>query len=648
MVPARIGPTSASPSRVAPWLGSLARRVAWPLLGIGLSVTPAIASTVTVPDDFATVQQGIDSGADTVLVREGTYSETPLIERDLVLRGIGSYRPRLNELRLTNRNTYTLGTFVSGFDVAGNVGYTQVVNKSPIGVSIADCSMNVLQVDAFNDNCSLSLVRCRLALASSGDRYSGKGVGGITMEADTVGGGVSWVVWSQISVSIQHCWFQGALPGSSAGPAIELLYEPNGPVSHNRIENYGIGISAPDAEGALTLEGNTISGCGTGVQLAGNEGFLLKGNDIRNCGTGVSVSGDVGIIGNTIVGTSGRGVQAYISGSLNAAENVVGNCGGAGMHVEWDPWAYSGGWIRGNTVFNCAGAAMELSWSPAVPYDWVGVANNIGFGSGGWGLSISGTQFWHGCNDWYGNQSGAVNGVAADPTDLNVDPLFCDVANADVRLNSSSPLLADTASCGWIGALGVGCGATPTLVQRFGATRVSAGVEIVWQVADGATASAVWVERAESETGGWTQPATERSQDNRAVVELDRSAMPERAYWYRLVAQEASATVVIGAPIEVAAAARLEFRLTEVGPNPGSGPVRIGFALARASEIEIAVFDVQGRRVATLAHGPWPAGAHELEWNGGTSGGGAAPQGLYVLRYQYPGGQDKRAIARVR
>src|SRR5438876_12240037 len=69
----------------------------------GLGFHPARASTVVVPDDSSTVQLGIDSGADTILVREGTYDETPRLERDLVLRGIGvSRRPRLNGLQLTN------------------------------------------------------------------------------------------------------------------------------------------------------------------------------------------------------------------------------------------------------------------------------------------------------------------------------------------------------------------------------------------------------------------------------------------------------------------------------------------------------------------------------------------------------------------
>ena len=89
--------------------------------------------------------------------------------------------------------------------------------------------------------------------------------------------------------------------------------------------------------------------------------------------------------------------------------------------------------------------------------------------------------------------------------------MFCNVGNADVSLNSASPLLADSATCGQIGARGVGCGTTPTLVQRFTAGRVSAGIRVIWEVADGATASEIWVERAEGVNGqAWTEPVMER------------------------------------------------------------------------------------------------------------------------------------------
>jgi len=90
-----------------------------------------------------------------------------------------------------------------------------------------------------------------------------------------------------------------------------------------------------------------------------------------------------------------------------------------------------------------------------------------------------------------------MNAVAAGVSDLSVDPLFCGVDGGDVSLDAASPLLS-VSGCGQIGALGVGCGETATLVERFAAGRVSEGVEIIWEVAEGGTASEVWLERS-----GW-------------------------------------------------------------------------------------------------------------------------------------------------
>jgi hypothetical protein len=210
-------------------------------------------------------------------------------------------------------------------------------------------------------------------------------------------------------------------------------------------------------------------------------------------------------------------------------------------------------------------------------------------------------------------------------------------------------LLADSATCGQIGALGVGCGVTPTLVQRFTVARISSGIRVVWQVAEGATASAIWVERAEGlSSQAWMQPVMERSIDGGTVVELDRSALPDRTYRYRLVARDGGRLIVLDPGIVVEAQARLAFGLAEVGPSPGGGPLRIAFTLAHDAAIQIDVYDVQGRRVASPVRGEWPAGAQVVTWDGRTWNGRLAPAGLYLVRYRYPGGQDRRRIVRVR
>jgi DNA-binding beta-propeller fold protein YncE len=92
----------------------------------------------------------------------------------------------------------------------------------------------------------------------------------------------------------------------------------------------------------------------------------------------------------------------------------------------------------------------------------------------------------------------------------------------------------------------------------------------------------------------------------------------------------------------------LTFSLGAVGPSPGGGPVRIPFSLARSARIQIDVFDLLGRNVATPAQGMWPAGTQVVEWDGMASVGGPAPAGVYLVRYAFPGGQDQRRVMRVR
>ena len=132
------------------------------------------------------------------------------------------------------------------------------------------------------------------------------------------------------------------------------------------------------------------------------------------------------------------------------------------------------------------------------------------------------------------------------------------------------------------------------------------------------------------------------------MIELDGSALPDRAYRYRLVAIDDGRLLVLDAGILVPAGSRLAFGLGEIGPSPGNGPLSIGFTLAHQAAIRIDVFDVLGRRIATPTQGMWPAGTQAAAWNGLTGNGMPVPAGMYLIRYAYPGGQDRRSIMRLR
>jgi uncharacterized repeat protein (TIGR02543 family) len=74
------------------------------------------------------------------------------------------------------------------------------------------------------------------------------------------------------------------------------------------------------------------------------------------------------------------------------------------------------------------------------------------------------------------------------------------------------------------------------------------------------------------------------------------------------------------------------FALSAVMPNPARDLARIGFALPRAVRIHIAVLDVQGREVLTLADGEYDAGRHQAAFSTRRTPG----PGLYFVRMTTP------------
>ena len=86
------------------------------------------------------------------------------------------------------------------------------------------------------------------------------------------------------------------------------------------------------------------------------------------------------------------------------------------------------------------------------------------------------------------------------------------------------------------------------------------------------------------------------------------------------------------------------FNLRRVAPNPFSPSTRIEFALPRRGPVDIAVYDVSGRRVATLLHGEVDAGIHDVAWNGKNSQGASVAAGVYWCVIKTPEGQKSRSL----
>jgi hypothetical protein len=101
-------------------------------------------------------------------------------------------------------------------------------------------------------------------------------------------------------------------------------------------------------------------------------------------------------------------------------------------------------------------------------------------------------------------------------------------------------------------------------------------------------------------------------------------------------------TTLVDAP--VVANGRLDFELRQNVPNPFNPSTRIDFVLDRASAVDLTVYDVAGRRVATLLQGRLASGLHNVTWDGTTVSGAPAAAGVYQYVLETPMGRTARSM----
>jgi hypothetical protein len=87
------------------------------------------------------------------------------------------------------------------------------------------------------------------------------------------------------------------------------------------------------------------------------------------------------------------------------------------------------------------------------------------------------------------------------------------------------------------------------------------------------------------------------------------------------------------------------FRLGQNQPNPFTRTTRIPFELPASVPVRLEVFDLLGRRVATVANGVYPAGYHSATWDMRDGHGASARPGIYVYRIVAGSFREERKLA---
>ena len=77
-----------------------------------------------------------------------------------------------------------------------------------------------------------------------------------------------------------------------------------------------------------------------------------------------------------------------------------------------------------------------------------------------------------------------------------------------------------------------------------------------------------------------------------------------------------------------------EYALNGNYPNPFNPTTTISFDLPEAADVRLEVFDMMGRRIATLVNSELSAGSYETVWNARNDAGGQVASGVYLYRLQ--------------
>ncbi|MCK4513284.1 T9SS type A sorting domain-containing protein, partial [bacterium] len=88
----------------------------------------------------------------------------------------------------------------------------------------------------------------------------------------------------------------------------------------------------------------------------------------------------------------------------------------------------------------------------------------------------------------------------------------------------------------------------------------------------------------------------------------------------------------------------LAFALRQNYPNPFRGGTALAFALPRPAEAKLDIYNVAGRRIATVVSGNLPAGNHLVTWDGTDTRGAKVPAGIYFYRFEADGFESTRKM----
>ncbi len=187
--------------------------------------------------------------------------------------------------------------------------------------------------------------------------------------------------------------------------------------------------------------------------------------------------------------------------------------------------------------------------------------------------------------------SGAITAVDCHMIETEgwVDPrVFC-------FSSAGTPAILGTNGCVESGA--------PTQITNLRAVSGMRRVIVTWETI-GDEPDGFHVERRDGGAGSFVRLTSEALRSDPPSRYEDADVEQEHAYDYRVIVVDDGVEVAFG-PVSVATGRWPQFqtKLEPIGPNPAVGRASISFSLASPGHTKLAIYDVTGRLVQTIANG---------------------------------------------
>ena len=188
----------------------------------------------------------------------------------------------------------------------------------------------------------------------------------------------------------------------------------------------------------------------------------------------------------------------------------------------------------------------------------------------------------------------------------------------------------------------------PVELAGFEGTAVDKNVQLTWKTASEQNNAGFEVQRKEE--SGWSQMGyVESKADGGTTTETQSyqyvaEDLSVGTHQFRLKQVDLDGSSQVHGPISVEIRMQEAIRLTAPAPNPVSSTATLSFAVKEEAQAIVAVYDMLGRKAATLFEGTPTAGeSNRLQFDASS-----LPSGSYIIRLQADGQTESQRMTIVR